>query len=286
MIGRITFRGLTLGTGTRYGIRAVEGWEDLPDLADDSEAYTYDDGESVGDLRAAGRTVTVAGYVYDRDATDGLVAALAAATRKSRALDVLTVEQFGRTLAAQARVLRRALPQAKGYGAGWQEWTLAFRCPDPRRYLPTAGDVATGLPTVAGGIALPVALPVAIGSPTSTGILALGNAGDAPYRPVLRAAGPLPNGFEARHVETGRRLRYEAPLAKDDTLVLDCGRRRVRLNGDTDRRAYLTVAEWFEVPGGQDGAPGGATLAWASLGPDLDPAASLAAVTPPAGALW
>jgi hypothetical protein len=270
MIGRVTWRGITLGTGTPYGITSVEGWEDVDTRADDEERDT-DDGESPGQLYASARVVTIEGYLLDPEAGAGLVAALRRATPVSNALDTLTVEQHGQVLTTQARLRRRAMPQDLGYGAGWSTWLLQWRAPDPRRYSAAVQPFSVGFPVSTGGVTLPVTLPISLGQ-GSDGRVVLPNAGSAGYRPVLRVTGPAP-GFLITDLGTGRRLRYEGTLAEGEFVLLDNKRHRVLLNGTSDRRGLLSIAEWIEVPGQHyDEAgqlvTGGTELAFTSLGAD------------------
>lgn len=276
MIGRVTWRGITLGTGTPYGVTGVEGWEDLPDIPSRDTEKGFGDGVHPGRQRLAARVVTVEGNLLDHEAADGLVAALEAATTRSEALEPLRITQFGRTLTAYARITRRALPQSMRYGQGWADWALQWKCPDPLRYMEDASPVSVGLPVATGGITLPTTLPAALGVIGSDGRLALPNAGTTAYRPErIVARGPLPAGFEVVDLPTGRVLRYEdALLTTADFVVLDSQRRRVLLNGSTDRRGKLTRAQWFDVP------PGGTELAWSSLGPGYSVDALLTATTP------
>lgn len=276
MIGSVTWRGLTLGTGSLYGINSVEGWEDHPDIPSRDTDKGFGDGAHPGRQRVAARVVTVEGHLLDHDAAEGLVAALEAATVRSEALESLQVTQYGRTLTAQARIVRRAIPQGMDYGVGWATWALQWKCPDPLRYMADAAPASVGLPVATGGIVLPTSLPTTLGVIGSDGRLRLPNEGSATYRPEdLVVRGPLLSGFQVVDLPTGRVLRYEDALPTTaDFVVLDSKRRRVLLNGTTDRRGKLTRAQWFDVP------PGGTEVAWASIGADNSPDALLTATTP------
>lgn len=102
----------------------------------------------------------------------------------------------------------------------------------------------------------------------SGGRVALSNSGTASSEPVLTVSGSFPSGFQVTHVETGARLRYEAPAVGE--YVLDAREGRVSID-DQDRSGALTVREWPSVPPGAS-----ATFALSAIG---DPALASGSLT-------
>lgn len=138
-------------------------------------------------------------------------------------------------------------PQASWMGPNAFRWQLQFTAPDPRKYgLDTV--TSTSLPDLTGG---GIVFPISGGifdfhaDDVASGSVSFYNAGTAPTEPLLTVTGPLASGFEVTHVETGRRLRYEATVGSP--IVLDSASGRVTTDGQ-DRAAYLAVREWFSIP--------------------------------------
>jgi hypothetical protein len=123
-------------------------------------------------------------------------------------------------------------------------------------------------------MAFPVAFPISFGAPPATGSAVFTNTGTAPTEPVHTITGPLKAGFQVVHVETGRRLRYEAPVV--DPVVLD-SREGTATSGGQDRTGLLTADDFFTIDPGAT-----ATFQWSSLGSETaaDPASMAVAVAP------
>jgi len=274
----IEWRGLTISRDTGYRVTAISGWEDLPDLTSTDEPRAFRDGDITRPRYARGRVVTVEGHLTDPGATGGLVAALQIAAARSDQVEPLSITLFGRRLTAQARIVRRTLPQDLGYQVGRQRWALQWSCPDPLRFGPLVGSPATRLPGAATGVVLPTTLPAALGSAGNA--VDVPNDGNAAYRPVLRVTGPTAGGFQISDIATGRRLRYAADVPVGETVTVDLDLRRVTLSGGTSVRRLLDVAQWFDIPSG------GTTIRFTQLatGGTPDPRATLTALDIPAGA--
>jgi hypothetical protein len=175
----------------------------------------------------------------------------------------------------QAQVKLSAPPQSDGSaaGVGVIAWQLQFTAPDHRKYG-QAVTVSTPLPGGGSGIAFPVAFPISFGAPPETGSAVFTNTGTAPTEPVHTITGPLEAGFQVVHVETGRRLRYEAPVV--DPVVLD-SREGTATSGGQDRTGLLTADDFFTIDPGAT-----ATFQWSSLGSETaaDPALMAVSVAP------
>jgi hypothetical protein len=141
-------------------------------------------------------------------------------------------------------------------------FSLQFASQDPRRY--GVGQVIggnTGLPVSSGGLdwATGGGLDWATGgglnwgSVSSIGQFNFVNTGTAPTDPVFTFTSPTGTLVNPTVTfNTGQRLRYNGTLLATDTLRIDTSEytQSVILNGGTDTRANLTVAEWFQIPPG------------------------------------
>lgn len=264
----ITWRGLTLGGDTGYIVSEVSGWDDLPDLNTYDQPRSRGHGDHVGDQFAHARIVTVHGKIADVSSRNDMARALQAVTTVSSAIEDLTVDFLGRQLTAGARVIQRSLAIGMNYSVGEIPFALQWKCPDPLRYGAARAAVSTGLPSSGGGLDYPLTYPLTYGTAGDPGVLTLTNDGSADAPIVATVSGPLPSGFEVS--SGGQRLRYELPVAAGETITFDTGEGTVVTQGTADRRGFLTVADWIQVPAGSS-----ITLQFSSLGGAYDPAAVL-----------
>lgn len=148
-------------------------------------------------------------------------------------------------------------PDAPKAGA----FSFQFASPDYRKYgLGQTMGGTVGLPVSSGGLdwvtggGLDWDPGLDWGTVTSTGQLVFTNVGNAPTDPVFTftpTSGTLVNP-QVTFKETGQRLRYNGTLAGTDVLRIDTSEftRSVLLNGSTDVRSRLDVAEWFQIQPG------------------------------------
>lgn len=266
----VEWQGVTIGGGTNpYTVQTISGWDDLPDVVSYDQPRSRGHGDHVGDQFSGPRIVTVEGTIADLAARDSLAAALQAATRVGSDVADLAITSFNTRLTAGARLLRRSLTVQVGYGAGLIPFALQWKCPDPLRYGPAQAAVSTGLPTSGGGIVYPLVYPLAYGSAGTPGQIVLTNSGTAAAPFVAQVTGPLPSGFQVSS-SAGERIRYEYAVAAGETITIDTGEGTVVTQGTADRRGYLTVADWIQVP-----ALSSVTLQFTSLGGAYDAAATL-----------
>ena len=211
------------------------------------------------------------GPSYDRERVitiEGIIQA------KTRAAAVLAARQLaavapGNTLATfsvndpdlgleQARV-RLSAKQGDGFaqGVGQVRYQLQFTAPDHRKYGEPV-TVSTSLAAPASGLAFPLGLPFDFGDASESGRIVFTNSGTAPTEPAFTVVGPMTAGFEVTHIETGRRLRYSAPVGSD--VVIDSAAGTVT-SGGQDRTTFLTLREWFSVGPGET-----ATFQFSTLG--------------------
>lgn len=141
-------------------------------------------------------------------------------------------------------------------------FSFQFASRDPRRYAiaqTTGGN--TGLAassggldwSTGGGLDWSTGGGLNWGTVTSTGQINFVNTGKAETDPVFTIT--VPTGTLANPTitfKTGQRLRYNGTLTATDSLRIDTSEftRSVVLNGSTDARVNLTVAEWFQIPVG------------------------------------
>lgn len=86
------------------------------------------------------------------------------------------------------------------------------------------------------------------GTPTSTGVMALTNAGNADAFSLVSLAGPIASP-SITDTATGRIVSYNGSVLTGQTLVIDMSpfTRRVLLDG-IDRSAALSSAQWITIP--------------------------------------
>lgn len=131
---------------------------------------------------------------------------------------------------------------------------LPLLAPDPFRYGTTLHELSTGLPMQSGGATWPTEWPQAWTGTSSSGTLAVTNAGTQDAYPTFRVFGPL-DDFVLSQPETGRALRVDlaasdAELLDGEWLDVDMARQRVMLFGTSSRR-YAARGDFFSLPAGQ-----------------------------------
>lgn len=279
----VTWRNLVLGTGESadYRILSITGWEGLPAARYEKQPRARAHGAHSTQVWSDERIVTVEGFSSVRERRDEVLAALMAELTYGAGEEALTVTHAGRTLTAQAQLLR-ADPVTERMlwgGPGRFGWVAQWRCPDPLRYGPAGAAVSSGLPTSGGGLVYPLAYPLDYGTPGDTGQITVVNDGTAPAPIAFRVTGSLPLGFEIS-ADTGERLVYVETVPAGQTLWGDTGTGTLLAEGTSERRGNLTVADWMQVP-----PKSSITLQFTSLGGAYDPAATLT-VPEPRGAFW
>jgi hypothetical protein len=138
-------------------------------------------------------------------------------------------------------------------------FSFQFAAHDPRRYGSAIGGSTTlqsssgGLDWATGG-GLNWSPGLNWGTVSSTGLITFVNTGTAETDPTFTVSSPT--GTLVNPVitlqDTGQRLRYNGTLNAGDTLVISTSEysRSVLLNGSTDVRTRLDLAEWFQIPVG------------------------------------
>jgi hypothetical protein len=142
-------------------------------------------------------------------------------------------------------------------------FSFQFASPDPRRYVPdTTIGGTTGLVSgsggldwsTGGGLNWSTGGGLNWGTVGSTGLITFVNTGTAATDPVFTLSSPtgtLVNPVITMQ-STGKQLRYNGTLNAGDTLVITTSafNRSVILNGSTDVRVRMNIAQWFQIPVG------------------------------------
>lgn len=280
----IVWRGLTLGAGSVFRIRTLEGWEELPPSRYDKRVRARAHGAHPSSVYADERLVVVEGYCWSSTDRDALLKQLQRFTAfgSDIAAEPLAITAAGRTLTAGAQLLQARPMLLRGeWGIGRFGWLLQWRCPDPLRY-DAAQTLSTGLPVASGGLAYPLAYPLDYGTPGATGQITLSNGGTADAPIAMQITGSLPQGFEVS--AAGQRLTYPVVVPSGQTIGINTDDGTVLIEGTASRRGNLTNAAWMRVPRADPvtGQAGILTLQFTSLGGVFDAAARLAATVKPA----
>lgn len=267
-----TLGGITLGAVDAGGIAwtldrdGLQGW-DGTDVRTEYSERTSDHGSWAGPTYLTHRVITLTGKIVAPDlaALDVAVEQLLAAASLTDTL--LTVAE---SIPKQALVRRSGRPLVRLETDRIASWSLLLTAADPRRYSTTLQSQSTALPSVTGGLTLPITLPITISTTTVAGSFILTNAGSIATRPVLTITGPVTTPAIVASLPDGsvRQLTYSDTLASGDVLVIDCGARTAVLNGSVSRRRYLS-GQWPEIPPGSQ-----ATFQWSAA--SYSPSALLA----------
>lgn len=252
--------GLADETGCSYWCTDESGWKGGAAPRTNRDARTFGD----GDFR---RAPTLAGLVCSLDGryvgSNALARALAERKlarigKDTRELfEVRCMDSVGE-LFSMMELDAQTLAQPESMKDGI--FSLQFASQDPRRYgVDQLIGGNTGLPvssggldwSTGGGLDWSTGGGLNWGSVTSIGQINFVNTGTAPTDAVFTLtapAGTLVNPTVT--FKSGQRLRYNGTLNTSDSLRIDTSEftRSVVLNGGTDARVNLTVAEWFQIP--------------------------------------
>lgn len=258
----VVWRGLTLSSvqGESFGVRSVQGWDELPSARLNSSERPQTHGRFDSDVWSDERIVTVGGQILsaDRDALLHELASVMTWPSTSSPAEELTITRAGRTLTAFARLTAFRTPTDLDWAMGLVPFAIEWRCPDPLRY----GEVqtaATTFPVRTGGLRFPLYSDGAgtnvgaldYGDVSQTGRLVLSNGGTADSWPQFVVEGPVgSSGFELITVGTGARVTYSGAVPAGSQLVLDSATGTAVIDGVADRGGRLTHRDWTPVPAG------------------------------------
>jgi hypothetical protein len=227
-----TWNGVRLGGDSPYRVDTIDGMAGLtaPVFA---ASPGRGHGSAVTPVMQDERAIIITGHVRDRDQWPALMAALGAAFTPAPAGDVNTsplgVEYGGRVLTANAQLTRYKPAVTVGkYSAGWVDFAIQWRCPDPLLYGPPT-TVLSGLVVPVTGIALPLTLPVTLTARPVGGEFTVDNPGTYEAQAIytLTGAQAAPGVWV-----NGRRVAYSFDLTANDVLVIDTAKGYATLNGE------------------------------------------------------
>ncbi|OKI22200.1 phage tail domain-containing protein [Streptomyces sp. CB03911] len=248
----VSFGGVTLGQVDAAGIAwtldrdGLKGWAGTGVRAQYSDREG-DHGSWAGPAYLAARVLTLKGKIVadSLSALDGAVEQLIAAASLSD-----TTVTVAETIPKQVTARRTGEVLIDYETDRVASYSLLLTAADPRRYSTTLQSQSAALPSVTGGLTLPITLPVTITATTVSGKVTLANAGTVATRPTLTVTGPCSGGFTilaTTPAGTSTQLTYSDSLAAGDVLVLDSAARTATLNGAVSRRLYLS-GTWPEIP--------------------------------------
>lgn len=244
--------------GCDWAIEAAPGWFTGGAVRGSVQARMQQAGDWRGRQYRAGRVITLRG-----DIKAPSTVALEEASR--RLSSVLSSGGFGTlTGSSPAGILSSTVqlddsPLFDPLSDVYATWQITVGSEDPLLYGPVT-FAETTLAAAAAGVGRVWARvwPRDWGVPAGVtpGAVSLSNAGTSSYLPRLRVDGPVTNPVVTL-AETGDSLRYAGLVAAGQWLDIDCGRRRVLLNGQVSQRHRVSfVGAWLAVP------VGGGTVTW------------------------
>lgn len=252
--------------GGRAKLTGMTGWL-AKSLRRERSPRAGADGDWASAGSVEGKTITLEGQIVYGNAQTAAVERRQMLAIGGRGTTELTVVDAGGQLTAFVEVDALAVTPVRDTMV---TFTITAHACDPVLYGPPTFD-QTGLTgsNAGTGLTFPLSFPLNFGVPAgqTPGSIALVNDGTEDYWPRLRIDGPVPNPVITVN-ETGDWIRYGGTIAAGQWLDIDCGLRRVLLNGSLSVLSRVTYSgRWLGIP------PGGASV---SVTADAaDPAASL-----------
>nr|WP_218782215.1 phage tail domain-containing protein [Streptomyces sp. BR123] len=233
--------------GVAWHLQALEGW-DGPDLRAEYTPREADHGAWGSQVYLGHRPMVLKGKIEAGSlaSLDSAIEQLIAAA--SLTDTTLTVHE---TTPKQATVRRSGPPLVQPITDRIAEYSLMVTAADPRRYSTVLQARTTGLPSVTGGLSVPVTLPITISTTSTGGGFTLVNDGTIGSRPLFTITGPVDSPVIVCSRPDGAvlQLAYSASLGSGDSLVIDTAAHTVTLNGSVSRRRYLS-GTWPEILAG------------------------------------
>ncbi|MFJ8208091.1 phage distal tail protein [Streptomyces sp. NPDC096033] len=267
---RVDLGALSLGAvdtaGVAWHLQELEGW-DSPEVRSDYSEREADHGAWAAPVYLGQRPITLAGKIEAPDpaSLDGAMEQLLAAA--SLTDTTLVVYE---TTPKQAVVRRSGKTLARPITDRIAAYSLLLTAADPRRYSTTLQAQSTGLPSVVGGLILPITPPLTIDTTVTGGGFTLANEGSIGTRPVFTITGPADQPVITCTQPDGTviQLAYSGTLGVGDVLSIDCDAHTVSLSGVSRRRYLSALPYWPEI------APA-STLSVQWFATSYDPAALL-----------
>lgn len=231
-------------SGVDWVVTDVKGWDSAGVRAEMAPRQA-DHGAWASPVYLDSRPITITGSLDapDTASRDAAVEQLKAAVSLTDTL--LTV---GETTPKQAVVRRSGPPLVELQGPYGATYSVLVTAPDPRRYSTVLQSQTTGLPSVTGGLVLPITLPITFSTTSTGGAFTLTNEGSIATRPTFTVTGPAANFVISCTSPDGEitQLTYSDSIGVGDTLVIDTDAHTVMLNGTVSRRRYLS-GTWPEI---------------------------------------
>ncbi|MEU4205580.1 hypothetical protein AB0F64_37410 [Streptomyces sp. NPDC026294] len=260
-IGRIQWGSLLMGPGTPYGVEALLGIDDLPDVRGDDTDRPAQHGTYSGPDYTGARVIQVGLAIRGDDPTHlrALKTALRSAAQPGQAPAALQFLDWD--LLAYGKVRKRSIPYDAHYLWRVGEAAIEWYCPDPRLYSLAEHTASTTAYSPAAGRTYPLTFPRVYGPAGSSGRLTISNAGDSDAYPLLRIDGPVAQPI-VEHIGTGATLALTGTLQPGEYLVVDIRTRAVLLMGSAPRRDWVRAGSAWPVlaPGDNEIAFRGAAL--------------------------
>jgi hypothetical protein len=224
----------------------LKGWSS-PGVRAELQSRQADHGAWASPVYLDARPITITGLI----AAPSTAARNAAIEQLIAAVSLTdTVLTVGETTPKQATVRRSGDVLVELVNPYSATYSLMVTAPDPRRYSTVLQSQSTGLPSVTGGLTLPITMPILISTTSTGGGFTLSNAGTIATRPTFTLRGPatMPVITATRPDGAIFQLAYSQTLGVGDTLVIDTGAHSVILNGAVSRRPFISAQpSWPEI---------------------------------------
>lgn len=261
-LGQIQWGELLFGPGSQYGVTAIEGLDDLPDIRGEDVPRPGQHGDYTGPDYTGPRTVQIGLGLQGQDPDDlrALVLALRAATQPQAQPQPLQLLDQGMLLYGKVR--KRSIPYDAEYAWSLGTAALELYCADPYLYGLDEQSASTNAYSPASGRTYPMVHPRVYGAAGTSGRITAVNNGSSPAYPVLRLDGPVANP-SIEQVTTGSTLTLDATLQPGEFLLIDTRTRAVLLMGSSPRRGWVRGGSMWPLlmPGSNEIAYRGSALA-------------------------
>lgn len=256
--------------GVWWSVNVADGWHAAAPVRTQHESKSGQDGSWRSTPLRGSRIVRLQGKMREAPSLAALEESIRTLTGVPLSGEVFGESSWG-LLSGFAQI--EDAPSVEILSPSVAVWQFTVALDDPLLYgAPVI--VSTGLSGVAGtGRVWPRVWPRDWGVPAgqTPGAVTVPNDGRAAYWPLLRVDGPVPNPVITLN-ETGDWIRYNGTLTAGQWLDIDCGARRVLLNGQVPQSARMSYSgRWLAIP-----PRGGGSISWNADA--ADPAATLTVI--------
>lgn len=227
---QLSFQGLTLGAGTPFGLRKLEGLE-KPDVRSGNIERPRTRGAFVGLNLLKTRTITATLDIGPPFGSYGGLAGALAALRNACTTE--GTQEYALWLrlpglpqvASMARVIRMTAPWdiTADIAGLLQSAVVQWEATDPYLYASPTQNPSVGLPAPSGGMSFPLTFPLSFGGGSAPNQVTVTNGGNVPCWPTLVVTGPCVNPTIANQSISGApALSFSMQLQSGDQLMIDC----------------------------------------------------------------